>query len=150
MILFSDVYLWLSMYVVFFLLIITGNYIWGELVVPHYRNVFSGVLVVFFLLNLLVVSSLEKVFFAYLVFFLLLYHFIFSEIQTYFLYLSIYLYLSLFYLFKVASTLGTALLSPLPWMFIPYKEYWYICCDSILACCRSWLSSYSMILPLFD
>ena len=36
------------MYVVFFLLIITGNYIWGELVVPHYRNVFSGVLVVFF------------------------------------------------------------------------------------------------------
>ena len=91
------------MYVVFFLLIITGNYIWGELVVPHYRNVFSGVLVVFILLNLLVVSSLEKVFFAYLVFFLLLYHFIFSEIQTYFLYLSIYLSISITFLFVQGS-----------------------------------------------
>nr|XP_023880010.1 uncharacterized protein LOC111992376 [Quercus suber] len=38
---------------------------------------------------------------------------------------------------RVASTLGTALPSPLPWMFIHYKEYWYICCDSILTCCRS-------------
>ena len=37
------------MYVVFFSLTITRNYISGELVVPHYRNVFSGVLVVFFL-----------------------------------------------------------------------------------------------------
>ena len=92
------------MYVVFFLLIITGNYIWGELVVPHYRNVFSGVLVVFFfLLNLLVVSSLEKVFFAYLGFFLLLYHFIFSEIRTYFLYLSIYLSISITFLFVQGS-----------------------------------------------
>ena len=137
----------------FFLLIITGNYIWGELVVPHYRNVLSGVLVVFFFAKStrgVLTGKGVLCLFSFLLAALSFHIFWNSNLVPLFIYLSIYLYLSLFYLFKVASTLGTALPSPLPWMFIPYKEYRYICCDSILACCRSWLSSYSMILPLFD
>ncbi|KAF3957541.1 hypothetical protein CMV_017460 [Castanea mollissima] len=69
----------------------------GELVVPHYRKVFSGVFGSFFAKFTHGVLTGKR----------------------------------------VASTLGTALPSPLPWMFIPYKEYWYLCYDSILACCRS-------------
>ncbi|KAM3690971.1 hypothetical protein ACB094_09G160500 [Castanea mollissima] len=69
----------------------------GELVVPHYRQVFSGVFGSFFAKFTHGVLTGKR----------------------------------------VASTLGTALPSPLPWMFIPYKEYWYLCYDSILACCRS-------------
>lgn len=69
----------------------------GELVMPHYINVFSGVSGSF------VAKSTHGVLTGK----------------------------------RVASTLGTALPSPLPWMFIPYKEYWYLCYDSILACCRT-------------
>ncbi|XP_057468352.1 uncharacterized protein LOC130757597 isoform X2 [Actinidia eriantha] len=32
------------------------------------------------------------------------------------------------------STLGTGLPSVMPWTFIPYKEYWRICYDAVLAC----------------
>ncbi|PSS01764.1 N-acetylglucosaminyl-phosphatidylinositol biosynthetic protein like [Actinidia chinensis var. chinensis] len=32
------------------------------------------------------------------------------------------------------STLGTGLPSMMPWTFIPYKEYWRICYDSVFAC----------------
>ncbi|XVF29219.1 hypothetical protein REPUB_Repub15cG0101900 [Reevesia pubescens] len=35
---------------------------------------------------------------------------------------------------KVASTLGAALPSTMPWLFIPYKEYWCLCRNSVLAC----------------
>lgn len=69
----------------------------GELVAPHYRNVFFGVFGSFFAKFTHGVLTGKR----------------------------------------VASTLGTALPSPLPWMSIPYKEYWYLCYDSILACCRS-------------
>ena len=80
------------MYVVFFLLTNSINYISGELVVPHYRNIFSGVFGSFFAKFTLVSSLGKGIFFAYLVFFLLLYRFVVTEIQTLFLYLSIYIY----------------------------------------------------------
>ncbi|XVE81474.1 hypothetical protein DITRI_Ditri15bG0067200 [Diplodiscus trichospermus] len=35
---------------------------------------------------------------------------------------------------KVSSTLGATLPSTMPWLFIPYKEYWCLCRNSILAC----------------
>ncbi|KAK8684965.1 hypothetical protein V6N13_040977 [Hibiscus sabdariffa] len=35
---------------------------------------------------------------------------------------------------KVASTLGATLPSTMPWLCIPYKEYWCLCRNSILAC----------------
>ncbi|XVF38101.1 hypothetical protein REPUB_Repub20aG0069100 [Reevesia pubescens] len=35
---------------------------------------------------------------------------------------------------KVASTLGATLPSTMPWLFIPYKQYWCLCRNSILAC----------------
>ncbi|KAL9420990.1 hypothetical protein AB3S75_038538 [Citrus x aurantiifolia] len=35
---------------------------------------------------------------------------------------------------RISSTLGTKLPSTMPWMFIPYKEYWCLCRNSILAC----------------
>ncbi|XP_039050537.1 uncharacterized protein LOC120191692 isoform X2 [Hibiscus syriacus] len=35
---------------------------------------------------------------------------------------------------KVASTLGATLPSTMPWLSIPYKEYWCLCRNSILAC----------------
>ncbi|XWS22419.1 hypothetical protein CRYUN_Cryun29cG0032300 [Craigia yunnanensis] len=35
---------------------------------------------------------------------------------------------------KTASTLGTTLPSTMPWFCIPYKEYWCLCRNSILAC----------------
>uniref|UniRef100_A0A5B6ZU59 Phosphatidylinositol N-acetylglucosaminyltransferase n=2 Tax=Davidia involucrata TaxID=16924 RepID=A0A5B6ZU59_DAVIN len=34
----------------------------------------------------------------------------------------------------IQSTLGTGLPSRMPWIFIPYKEYWYLCRDSVLGC----------------
>ena len=105
------------MYVVFFLLIITGNYIWGELVVPHYRNVFSGVLVVFFLAKSTrgVLTGKDVLcLFSFLLAALSFHIFWNSNLFPLSIYLSTYLYLSLFYLFKVAPTLGTALPSPLP------------------------------------
>ncbi|KAL5546455.1 hypothetical protein UlMin_006142 [Ulmus minor] len=38
---------------------------------------------------------------------------------------------------RIGSTLVADLPSPMPWMFIPYKEYWCLCRDSILACRRT-------------
>ncbi|KAH9665473.1 N-acetylglucosaminyl transferase component family protein / Gpi1 family protein [Citrus sinensis] len=35
---------------------------------------------------------------------------------------------------RISSTLGTKLPSTMPWMLIPYKEYWCLCRNSILAC----------------
>ncbi|XP_039062239.1 uncharacterized protein LOC120206726 [Hibiscus syriacus] len=35
---------------------------------------------------------------------------------------------------KVASSLGATLPSTMPWLCIPYKEYWCLCRNSILAC----------------
>ncbi|XWS35057.1 hypothetical protein CRYUN_Cryun21dG0093500 [Craigia yunnanensis] len=35
---------------------------------------------------------------------------------------------------KIASTLRAALPSTVPWLFIPYKEYWCLCRNSVLAC----------------
>ncbi|MBA0768271.1 hypothetical protein Gotri_017086, partial [Gossypium trilobum] len=35
---------------------------------------------------------------------------------------------------KVASTLGATLPSTMPWLCIPYNEYWCLCRNSILAC----------------
>ncbi|KAJ4711638.1 N-acetylglucosaminyl-phosphatidylinositol biosynthetic protein gpi1 [Melia azedarach] len=35
---------------------------------------------------------------------------------------------------RIASTLGTKLPSTMPWIFMPYKEYWCLCRNSILAC----------------
>ncbi|XP_057507216.1 phosphatidylinositol N-acetylglucosaminyltransferase subunit GPI1-like isoform X2 [Actinidia eriantha] len=35
---------------------------------------------------------------------------------------------------SIPSTLGTGLPSMMPWTFIPYKEYWRICYDAVLAC----------------
>ncbi|CAL5193392.1 unnamed protein product [Lathyrus oleraceus] len=32
---------------------------------------------------------------------------------------------------------GTLLPSPMPWMSLPYKEYWRLCHDSVIACFRS-------------
>ncbi|XP_059428829.1 uncharacterized protein LOC132162586 isoform X3 [Corylus avellana] len=69
----------------------------GEVVLPHYRNVFSGVSGSF------VAKSIHGVLTGK----------------------------------RVSSRLGTFLPPPLPWMFIPYKEYWHLCYDSILACCRT-------------
>ncbi|XP_062117929.1 uncharacterized protein LOC133831579 isoform X2 [Humulus lupulus] len=34
---------------------------------------------------------------------------------------------------RMGSTLVADLPSPMPWMFIPYKQYWFLCRDSILA-----------------
>ncbi|KAA8528979.1 hypothetical protein F0562_033533 [Nyssa sinensis] len=34
----------------------------------------------------------------------------------------------------IQSTLGTDRPSSLPWIFIPYKEYWRLCRDSVLGC----------------
>ena len=71
------------MYVVFFLLTDSINYVSGELVLPHYRNVFSGVFGSFFAkFTHGVLTGKRCVFFAYLVFFLLLYCFVVTEIQT--------------------------------------------------------------------
>ena len=128
---------------------LTGNYISGELVVPHYKNVFSGVFGSFFAKFTHGILTGKRYLLCLFSFLLAALSFC-SHWNSNFVPLSVYLYLSHFYMFRVASTLGTALPSPLPWMSIPYKEYWYLCYDSILACCRSWMSSYSMILPLFD
>ncbi|KAH9713905.1 N-acetylglucosaminyl transferase component family protein / Gpi1 family protein [Citrus sinensis] len=35
---------------------------------------------------------------------------------------------------RISSTLGTKLPSTMPWMLIPYKDYWCLCRNSILAC----------------
>ncbi|XP_059656257.1 uncharacterized protein LOC132303147 isoform X1 [Cornus florida] len=35
---------------------------------------------------------------------------------------------------SIPSTLGTRLPSIMPWIFIPYKEYWCLCRDAILTC----------------
>ncbi|XP_022761976.1 uncharacterized protein LOC111307907 isoform X2 [Durio zibethinus] len=35
---------------------------------------------------------------------------------------------------KVASTLGATLPSTMPWLYVPYKEYWCLCRNSILGC----------------
>ncbi|KAF5941162.1 hypothetical protein HYC85_022329 [Camellia sinensis] len=35
---------------------------------------------------------------------------------------------------RIPSTLGTGLPSTMPWMLIPYKEYWLTCRDAVLAC----------------
>ncbi|XVF87545.1 hypothetical protein PTKIN_Ptkin18bG0128900 [Pterospermum kingtungense] len=35
---------------------------------------------------------------------------------------------------KVASSMGATQPSTMPWLFIPYGEYWHICRNSILAC----------------
>ncbi|MBA0558851.1 hypothetical protein Golob_015847 [Gossypium lobatum] len=35
---------------------------------------------------------------------------------------------------KVASTLGATLPSTMPWLCIPYNEYWCLCRNSVLAC----------------
>ncbi|KAF3957543.1 hypothetical protein CMV_017462 [Castanea mollissima] len=57
----------------------------GELVVPHYRNVFSGVFGSFFVkFTHGVLTGKRCVFFPYLVFFLLLYRFVVTEIQELF------------------------------------------------------------------
>ncbi|KAF4373623.1 hypothetical protein F8388_025317 [Cannabis sativa] len=34
---------------------------------------------------------------------------------------------------RMGSTMLADLPSPMPWMFIPYKQYWFLCRDSILA-----------------
>lgn len=69
----------------------------GELVSPHYRNIFRGVFGSF------VAKSIQGVLTGK----------------------------------RVPSALGTTIPSPLPWMFIPCKDYWYLCYDSILACRRT-------------
>ncbi|KAG7962002.1 hypothetical protein I3843_09G043600 [Carya illinoinensis] len=69
----------------------------GELVLPHYVNIFSGVSGSF------VVKSIHGVLTGK----------------------------------RVTYRLGTALPSRLPWMFIPYREYWYRCYYSILGCSRT-------------
>ncbi|KAL7194512.1 hypothetical protein ACSBR1_034857 [Camellia fascicularis] len=35
---------------------------------------------------------------------------------------------------RIPSTLGPGLPSTMPWMLIPYKEYWLTCRDAVLAC----------------
>ncbi|GMP86601.1 hypothetical protein CsSME_00039319 [Camellia sinensis var. sinensis] len=35
---------------------------------------------------------------------------------------------------RIPSTLGTGLPSTMPWMLIPYTEYWLTCRDAVLAC----------------
>ncbi|CAL5423145.1 unnamed protein product [Camellia sinensis] len=35
---------------------------------------------------------------------------------------------------RIPSTLGTGLPSTMPWMLIPYREYWLTCRDAVLAC----------------
>ncbi|GAV82790.1 Gpi1 domain-containing protein [Cephalotus follicularis] len=65
----------------------------GQILLPHYRKVFSGVL-----------GFLAKSAYAVLT----------GK--------------------RIASTLGTDLPPTMPWMFIPYKEYWHQCLNSILAC----------------
>ncbi|KAL6994189.1 hypothetical protein U1Q18_012296 [Sarracenia purpurea var. burkii] len=35
---------------------------------------------------------------------------------------------------SIPSILGTGLPSTMPWMFIPYQEYWHICYHAVLAC----------------
>ncbi|XP_073222653.1 uncharacterized protein [Cicer arietinum] len=37
---------------------------------------------------------------------------------------------------RMPSMRGTLLPSPMPWMSLPYKEYWCLCHDSIIACFR--------------
>lgn len=37
---------------------------------------------------------------------------------------------------RIPSTCGTLLPSPMPWMSLPYKEYWCLCHDSLIACFR--------------
>ena len=95
------------MYVVFFLLIITGNYIWGELVVPHYRNVFSGVLVVsfFFAKSTRGVLTGKGVLclFSFLLAALSFHIFWNSNLFPLSIYLSIYLSISITFLFVQGS-----------------------------------------------
>lgn len=38
---------------------------------------------------------------------------------------------------RMPSTLGTGLPAPMPWMSIPYKEYWRLCRDSVIACMQN-------------
>ncbi|XP_015898040.2 uncharacterized protein LOC107431596 isoform X1 [Ziziphus jujuba] len=38
---------------------------------------------------------------------------------------------------RMESTVVTGLPPPLPWMFIPYRDYWYLCRDSIVTCFRT-------------
>ncbi|KAF5737659.1 hypothetical protein HS088_TW13G00547 [Tripterygium wilfordii] len=35
---------------------------------------------------------------------------------------------------RIPSSLGTSLPSTMPWMFISFKDYWCLCCNSILSC----------------
>ncbi|KAJ1405475.1 N-acetylglucosaminyl transferase component [Sesbania bispinosa] len=37
---------------------------------------------------------------------------------------------------RMPSIRGTLLPSPMPWMSLPYKEYWRLCHDSLIACFR--------------
>ncbi|XP_057717816.1 N-acetylglucosaminyl-phosphatidylinositol biosynthetic protein gpi1 isoform X1 [Arachis stenosperma] len=37
---------------------------------------------------------------------------------------------------RMQSLRGTLLPSPMPWMSLPYKEYWCLCHDSLIACFR--------------
>ncbi|KAJ7976697.1 N-acetylglucosaminyl-phosphatidylinositol biosynthetic protein gpi1 [Quillaja saponaria] len=36
---------------------------------------------------------------------------------------------------RMPSRLGTVLPSPMPWLSMPYKEYWSLCYDSLAGCC---------------
>lgn len=69
----------------------------GQIVMPHYRHVFSGVSGSF------VASSACGVLTGR----------------------------------RFPATLGTGLPSKMPWMFIPYREYWCICRDAVLTCMGS-------------
>lgn len=69
----------------------------GQIVMPHYRHVFSGVSGSF------VASSACGVLTGR----------------------------------RFPATLGTGLPSKMPWMFIPYREYWCICRDAVLTCIGS-------------
>ncbi|XP_031258156.1 phosphatidylinositol N-acetylglucosaminyltransferase subunit GPI1 isoform X1 [Pistacia vera] len=66
----------------------------GQIVLPHYRKVFSGVSRSYFAKSAYGVLTGKR----------------------------------------MAYTLGTKLPSTMPWMFIPCKEYWCLCRNSILAC----------------
>lgn len=66
----------------------------GELVLPHYRNIFSG-----FSRSILAST----------------FHGVLTGRRT-------------------TLTMKVGLPSPMPWMCIPYREYWHLCHDSILTC----------------
>ena len=83
---------------------LTGNYISGELVVPHYKNVFSGVFGSFFAKFTHGILTGKRYLLCLFSFLLAALSFC-SYWNSNFVPLSVYLYLSHFYMSRVASTL---------------------------------------------